>query len=154
MEFIINFFEYYVYGFWYILYLIFFVILGFSLIGVVGEKATKKKIAEEEAKREERIKEEYKKAHELIEKQANTYSVDMTLDPEAAKAANEVPLAADEKPKEKKQEVIDFDAPSTSDPNAAVDNLTPIVDNTSEEAVKTEDVPAVLVIDDDGSSNA
>ena len=153
MTVIINFFEYYVYGFWYFLYLVFFFILGFSLIGVVGEKATKKKLAEEEAKREERIKEEYKKAHELIEKQARTYSVDMTLDPDAAKAANEVPLAADEKPKEKKQEIIDFDAPSTTDPNAVVDNLTPIVDNTSEDAVKTEDVPAILVIDDDGTSN-
>jgi len=153
MEIIINFFEYYIHGFWYFLYFIILVILGFSLIGVVGEKATKKKMAEAQARKEEKIKEEYKKVHELIEKQAHTYSVDMTLDPEAAKAINEVPLTDDEKAKEKKQEIIDFDVPSTTDSNAVLDNLTPIVDNTSEDAVKTEEVPAVLVINEDGSSN-
>ena len=171
-----------------------FIICSLACVGVVGEKESKKKQAELLARQEAAAKEEYKKAQELIEKQANSYSVDRTLDPTAKAndaaaqtvapavptapvqpqvqaqppsvpaaapvaspavaqvAVQGVPEVVAEQPKT--SEVVVLDAAPTQNAEAVVDNVTPIVDNTSEEAIKENDVPAVLVINDDGTSNA
>ena len=156
-----------------------FIICSLACVGVVGEKESKKKQAELLARQEAAAKEEYKKAQELIEKQANSYGVDKTLDPTAkANAVESNPAAAvqpavptvaspavpevaqpaavatPEQPKA--PEVVVLDAPqqpANNENNVVVDNVTPIVDNTSEDAIKENDVPAVLIINDDGTSN-
>ena len=151
------------------------IIFSLACLGVVGDKVSKKKQAEMIAKREALAQEEYKKAQELIDKQAHSYGVDNTLDPTAKKEAEESKAQAQqvvatpaqaaptaEAPVQaatqeattvetKDAAVVILDAPA-SESNAVVDNVTPIVDNTNEEAVK-EEVPAVLVINDDGTSN-
>ncbi len=165
MRMILDFFEYTLDGplFW--VYLIFMLICSLACLGVVGDKVSKKKQAELIAKREALAKEEYRKAQELIDKQAHSYGVDNTLDPTAKKAAEEknnvgtqqaqTQQAQTQQTPEvevKEPTVVVLDAPA-SESEAVVDNVTPIVDNTSEEAVK-EEVPSVLVINDDGTSNA
>lgn len=167
MRFILDFFEYTLDGFFGFLYSAVMIICSLACLGVVGDKVSKKKQEEMIAKREALAQEEYKKAQELIDKQARSYGVDNTLDPTAkkeveakeAQANQQVAAPSQEvqqtevQPVENKEpSVVVLDAP-VSEGNAVVDNVTPIVDNTSEEAVK-EEVPAVLVINDDGTSNA
>ena len=183
----LEFFQYTLSGFLGWIWFFVFIICSLACVGVVGEKESKKKQAELLARQEAAAREEYKKAQELIEKQANSYSVDKTLDPtakanntaapavapaaptvpvqpqvQAQPAVQEVPVAAipvdqgvpevvAEQPKA--PEVVVLDAAPTQTTEAVVDNVTPIVDNTSEDAIKENDVPAVLVINDDGTSN-
>lgn len=167
MRFILDFFEYTLDGFFGFLYSAVMIICSLACLGVVGDKVSKKKQEEMIAKREALAQEEYKKAQELIDKQARSYGVDNTLDPTAKKEAEanaaqvnqqvaastqEVQQPEVQQVENKEPAVVVLDAP-VAEGNAAVDNVTPIVDNTSEEAVK-EEVPAVLVINDDGTSNA
>lgn len=157
--FIVEFLEYNVTGIWHFLWVAFMVICGLACVGVVGEKESKKKQAKLLARREEAAKEEYKKAQELIDKQAHSYSVDRTLDPtaKAEEAAVEQAPVVDEVALVEQapvSEVVVLDAAPTENNATVVDNVTPIVDNTSEEAIKENDVPAVLVINDDGTSNS
>ena len=110
----------------------------------------------------------------MVKKQAESYGVSNVLDPTAKKAQTDAPVASnsvqqgvpevavpvigessdavvEEAPQ---QEVIVLDAPAPTSDEVTVDNVTPIVDNASEDAVKAEDeVPSVLVINDDGTSN-
>ena len=171
----IEFFQYTLSGLLGWIWFFVFIICSLACVGVVGEKESKKKQAELLARQEAAAKEEYKKAQELIEKQANSYSVDKTLDPtaKAQQAAAAVDVAQPATPtvsevvpevaqpvvevnqeQPKAPEVVVLDAPQQPVSNdAVVDNVTPIVDNTSEEAIKENDVPAVLVINDYGTSN-
>lgn len=189
----IEFFQYTLSGLLGWIWFFVFIICSLACVGVVGEKESKKKQEELLARQEAAAKEEYKKAQELIEKQANSYSVDKTLDPTAkaqAAAAPAVPVAQPATPtvsepavpvasqpvvaevtqpvvtepvqpavevsqeQPKAPEVVVLDAPQQPVNNdVVVDNVTPIVDNTSEDAIKENDVPAVLVINDDGTSN-
>ena len=179
MQVIIDFFEYTLDGGLGLAYTIAMIIFSLACLGVVGEKVSKKKHEELIAKREALAKEESNKAKELVKKQAESYGVSNTLDPTAVKKVEE-PVAAvvetpvvessvsenvasvnnevalpevspDVKPSD---EVVIFDAPVEQNANQVVDNITPIVDNLSEEAVKVdEDIPSVLVINEDGTSN-
>lgn len=173
MQFIIEFLEYKLTGIGYGIYLVVMIIFSLACLGVVGDKVAKKKQAELLAKREALAKEESEKAKEMVKKQAESYGVSNTLDPTAKKAqqaqANPAP-ATDvtgvvqqgvpevappvvEPTQEPVPEVVVLEAPATPE-GTVVDNVTPIVDNTSEDAVKTdEEVPSVLVINDDGTSN-
>lgn len=169
MQMILEFFQYTLSGIWFWIWFFIMITCSLACVGVVGEKESKKKQADMLAKREAAAKEEYKKAQELIEKQANSYSVDRTLDP-TAKAQAETQAAVQQPVPEVVQEsvvvqepvvevqappaaeVVVLDAAPSSD-GGVVDNVTPIVDNTSEAAVKENDVPAVLVINEDGTSN-
>ena len=174
MQLIINFFEYTLSGGLYFIYFVIMIICSLACVGVVGEKVSKKKQAELIAKREALAKEESEKAKEMVKKQAESYGVSNVLDPTAKKAqasAQAAPVqqgvpevavpvigesseAVVEESAPAQQEVIVFDAPATSDEGKVVDNVTPIVDNASEDAVKVNDeVPSMLVINDDGSSN-
>lgn len=174
MQLIINFFEYTLSGGVYFIYFVIMIICSLACVGVVGEKVSKRKQAELIAKREALAKEESEKAKEMVKKQAESYGVSNVLDPTAKKAQTDAPVASnsvqqgvpevavpvigessdavvEEAPQ---QEVIVLDAPATTSDEATVDNVTPIVDNASEDAVKAEDeVPSVLVINDDGTSN-
>jgi len=129
VEVIIDFFEYTLSGWIYFIYFIIMMIFSFACLGVVGEKVSKKRHNELLAKREAAAMEEYKKAKELIEKQANSYGVDNTLDPAAKKALEQT-------------------SNKTSNPNP----VSNVIDNTSEDAI-SGDVPSVLVINEDGTSN-
>lgn len=159
MQIIINFFEYTLSGWLYVIYFILMMIFAFACLGVVGEKVSKKKQAELQARRERVAQEEYKKAQETLDKQAHSFAVDNTLDPtikkeDKANVETSVTTSTENVVQEqpKVPDVIVLDAPSESNDNV-VDNITPIVDNTNEESVKT-DVPSVLVINEDGTSNA
>ena len=188
----IEFFQYTLSGLLGWIWFFVFIICSLACVGVVGEKESKKKQEELLARQEAAAKEEYKKAQELIEKQANSYSVDKTLDPtaKAQAGAPAVPVAQPATPavsepvvaevsqpavaevaqpvvtepvqpavevtqeQQKAPEVVVLDAPQQPVNNdVVVDNVTPVVDNTSEDAIKENDVPAVLVINDDGTSN-
>lgn len=178
MQLIINFFEYTLSGGVYFIYFVVMVIFSLACLGVVGEKVSKIKQEELIAKREALAKEESEKAKEMVKKQAESYGVSNTLDPTAKKAQNSAPATPTAAPVQEgvpevappvvnevapeavveeapaQQEVIVLDAPTSSEEGQVVDNITPIVDNASEDAVKAEDeVPSVLVINDDGSSN-
>ena len=176
MQLIINFFEYTLSGGLYFIYFVIMIICSLACVGVVGEKVSKRKQAELIAKREALAKEESEKAKEMVKKQAESYGVNNVLDPTAKKAQASAQAApapvqqgvpevavpvigensevAVEESTPAQQEVIVFDAPATSEEGKTVDNVTPIVDNTSEDAVKASDeVPSMLVINDDGSSN-
>lgn len=87
--FILEFFEYTFSGWLYFVYLIFMLICSFACLGVVGDRVSKKQQADLIAKREKAAQEEYKKAQSTIEKQANSYSVDTTLDPTLKKDNSE-----------------------------------------------------------------
>lgn len=89
MRLIIDFFEYTISGWIYLIYFIVMMIFSFACLGVVGEKVSKKKYAELMAKRERAAQEEYRKAQELIERQAQSYGVNNVIDP-TAPVANSV----------------------------------------------------------------
>lgn len=165
MQAIIDFFEYTLSGGIWFIYFILMIIFSLACLGVVGEKVSKRKQEELIAKREALAKAESEKAKDLIKKQAESYSVNNTLDPtakkaqDAAKAAPVAPVAAApvvEPAQEVAQpavpEVVVLDAPST-EVKGPVDNVTPIVDNASEEVPKQEEAPSMLVINEDGTSN-
>ena len=136
------------------------IIFSFACLGVVGEKVSKKKHAEMIAKREALAKAESEKAKGLIKKQAESYGVNNTLDPTAKKAQEEAKAAVAVPVVEPVKEVVEpavpevvvFDAPAT-EVQGPVDNVTPIVDNASEEVVKVEEAPTMLVVNEDGTSN-
>ena len=147
--------------------LILMIIFSLACLGVVGEKVSKRKQEELIAKREALAKAESEKAKDLIKKQAESYAVNNTLDPtakkvqEAAKPAVPTPVApvapvvepVPEVTQPAVPEVVVFDAPATL-VQGPVDNVTPIVDQPSEEVAKTEgEAPSMLVINDDGTSN-
>jgi hypothetical protein len=88
MRLIIDFFEYTISGWIYLIYFIVMMIFSFACLGVVGEKVSKKKYAELMAKRERAAQEEYRKAQELIERQAQSYGVNNVIDPTAPVANN------------------------------------------------------------------
>lgn len=167
MQVIIDFFEYTLSGGIWFIYFILMIIFSLACLGVVGEKVSKRKQEELIAKREALAKAESEKAKDLIKKQAESYSVNNTLDPtakkaqEAAKPAVPTPVApvapvvepVPEVTQPAVPEVVVFDAPATL-VQGPVDNVTPIVDQPSEEVAKTEgEVPSMLVINDDGTSN-
>jgi hypothetical protein len=167
MQVIIDFFEYTLSGGIWFIYFILMIIFSLACLGVVGEKVSKRKQEELIAKREALAKAESEKAKDLIKKQAESYAVNNTLDPtakkaqEAAKPAVPTPVApvapvvepVPEVTQPAVPEVVVFDAPATS-VQGPVDNVTPIVDQPSEEVAKTEgEAPSMLVINDDGTSN-
>ena len=163
MQVIIDFFEYTLSGGIWFIYFILMIIFSLACLGVVGEKVSKRKQEELIAKREALAKAESEKAKDLIKKQAESYSVNNTLDPtakkaqEAAKAATPSPVSQAAPVPEVTQpavpEVVVFDAPAT-EVQGVVDNVTPIVDNASSDTVKpAEEVPSMLVINEDGTSN-
>ncbi len=167
MQVIIDFFEYTLSGGIWFIYFILMIIFSLACLGVVGEKVSKRKQEELIAKREALAKAESEKAKDLIKKQAESYSVNNTLDPtakkaqEAAKSAISTPVAqaapvvgpVPEVTQPAVPEVVVFDAPAT-EVQGPVDNVTPIVDQPSEEVAKTEDeAPSMLVINEDGTSN-
>ncbi len=159
MQVIIDFFEYTLSGGIWFIYFILMIIFSLACLGVVGEKVSKRKQEELIAKREALAKAESEKAKDLIKKQAESYSVNNTLDPtakkaqEAAKAAAPAAAPVVEPVQEPAvPEVVVFDAPAT-EVQGPVDNVTPIVDQPSEEVAKTEEAPSMLVINEDGTSN-
>ena len=167
MQVIIDFFEYTLSGGIWFIYFILMIIFSLACLGVVGEKVSKRKQEELIAKREALAKAESEKAKDLIKKQAESYSVNNTLDPtakkaqEAAKAATPSPVSqaapvvepVPEVTQLAVPEVIVFDAPAT-EVQGVVDNVTPIVDNASSDTVKpAEEAPSMLVINEDGTSN-
>ncbi len=171
MSFIINFFEYTLHGWVYAIWFILMIIFSLACLGIVGEKVSKKRLAELAALREKEAEEEYKKAQDLIERQAQNMGLDYSIDP----TLNQV-----NQPNQKLIEQTAALQKNASTANANVDTTpkvmpvppqpvatptipempaqgpvpspTPVIDNTSEDAIKTE-VPAVLVINDDGTSN-
>ena len=167
MQVIIDFFEYTLSGGRWFIYFILMIIFSLACLGVVGEKVSKRKHEELIAKREALAKAESEKAKDLIKKQAESYSVNNTLDPtakkaqEAAKAAtpslvSQVAPVVEPVPEVTQPavaEVVVFDAPAT-EVQGVVDNVTPIVDNASSDTVKpAEEAPSMLVINEDGTSN-
>lgn len=83
--FIFEFIEYTLSGWLFVVYFIFMLICSLACLGVVGDRVSKKQQADLIEKREKEAQEEYKKAQSTIEKQANSYSVDTTLDPSLKK---------------------------------------------------------------------
>ena len=169
MQVIIDFFEYTLSGGLWFIYFILMITFSLACLGVVGEKVSKRKQEELIAKREALAKAESEKAKDLIKKQAESYGVNNVLDPtakkaqEAAKVAPAAPVAPVSVPapvvepvQEVAQpavgEVVVLDAPVT-EVQGPVDNVTPIVDNASEEVAKVEEAPSMLVINEDGTSN-
>ncbi len=180
MELIVNFFEYTLSGWVYIIWFVLMIIFSLACLGVVGDKVSKKRLAELKVLREKAAEDEYKKAQETIEKQTQNAGVGTVLDP-TAPVVSEVseptvpevkePVVEEEKKKEEnvivldepKTEqtetpvdntapIVDNVTPSTDSAVPVVDNTSPIVDNTNADSIKT-DVPAVLVINEDGTSN-
>ena len=157
---IIEFLEYKLSGPIYVIYLVFMLIFSLACLGVVGERKTKAKQAKMLARREAKAKEESEKAKELVKKQAESYGVNNVLDPtlkqqlatesnsvlkegsnfrDTVNSTPEVPVVVGG--------VANNEAP-------VVDNVTPIVENSGDAAnKKEEEIPAVLIINDDGSSN-
>ena len=170
MGIVINFLEYAVRGIWNFLWFLFFFIIAFACLGVIGNKRAKKKQEEMLEKRKKLAEEEAAKAKAQMEKNAQFGGIDTTLDPtlqkkEEEKKAEATPVAAAPAPtpteapqpeaqqevKEEVPAVLDLDAVSTDKPAEAaapVDNTKPI----TEEEAKQEEVPAVLVINEDGTS--
>lgn len=171
MSFIIDFFEYTLHGWIYAIWFILMIIFSLACLGVVGEKVSKKRLAELAALREKEAEEEYKKAQDLIERQAQNMGLDYSIDPtlnqvnqpnqklinQTDTIQNNVSAAntsVDATPKvmpAQPQPVATPTVPEVSAQSSAP-SPTPVIDNTSEDAIKT-DVPAVLVINDDGTSN-
>lgn len=83
MRLIIDFFEYTISGWIYLIYFVVMMICSFACLGVVGDKISKKRHAELIAKREKAAQEEYRKAQELIERQAQSYGINNVIDPTA-----------------------------------------------------------------------
>lgn len=180
VELIVNFFEYTLSGWVYIIWFVLMIIFSLACLGVVGDKVSKKRLAELKVLREKAAEDEYKKAQETIEKQTQNAGVGTVLDP-TAPVVSEVseptvpevkePVVEEEKKKEEnvivldepKTEqtetpvdntapIVDNVTPSTDSAVPVVDNSSPVVDNTNADSIKT-DVPAVLVINEDGTSN-
>lgn len=124
MRLIIDFFEYTISGWIYFIYFVVMMICSFACLGVVGDKVSKKRHAELIAKRERAAQEEYRKAQELIERQAQSYGVSNVIDPTAPVANS---------------------AQNVVNQPAAVS-----VNNGGE--VANSEVPSILVVNDDGSS--
>lgn len=167
MQVVVDFFEYTLSGGIWFIYFILMIIFSLACLGVVGEKVSKRKHEELVAKREALAKAESEKAKDLIKKQAESYSVNNTLDPtakkaqESAKVATPIPVSqattvvepVPEVTQLSVPEVVVFDAPST-EVQGVVDNVTPIVDNASSDTVKpAEEAQPMLVINEDGTSN-
>lgn len=165
---IISFLEYGVRGFWWILWFLFFVTTGFAFLGIVGNKQAIKKQARIIEARKKMAEEESQKAKDQMAKNAEFGGVDMSLDPEAAKAEAEAqkqaqvaqPAVKTEQPAPASEPAIVLEEPKPTEENKVVleepvkKEETP-VDNTkpiTEEEAKQEEIPAVLVINEDGTS--
>lgn len=170
--FIIEFFEYTLDGWLYFIYFVFMIFCAFSCLGVVGDRVSKKKQAELIAKKEQAAQEEYKKAHETIEKQANATGIDMTLDPSLKKTNNETVEAGSgvelvlDNPTSTTEDVnansgveLVIDAPvtnSASDSNVGelvIDTPTPAVE--AQEVVTDNSIPVVNTnVEEDNTKEA
>ena len=165
---IIAFLEYGVRGFWWILWFLFFAITGFAFLGIVGNKQAIKKQARIVEARKKMAEVESQKAKDQMAKNAEFGGVDMSLDPEAAKAEAEAQKQAQmaaaqpkiEQPTQTSEPAIVLEEPKPTEENKVVleepvkKEETP-VDNTkpiTEEEAKKEEIPAVLVINEDGTS--
>lgn len=157
---IIEFLEYELSGLVYVVYLLVMLIFSLACLGVVGERKTKAKQAKMLARREAKAREESERAKELVKKQAESYGVNNILDPtlkqQPAMGTGSV-LKDDSSIVGVVNQTSEVAAVVSSVDNTeipVVDNVTPIVENSVEGAnKKEEEIPAVLIINDDGSSN-
>ncbi len=174
----LRFFEYTLSGWLYFVWLVLMLIFSLACLGVIGEKVSKKKEKERLEKRRLAAEEEYKKAQELVERQAQMQGIEeynpmadlpVTSIPGVVKSSvEEVSQPAEAKPE---QEVVVLEPAPTNDaepangesapvnnsnvtPQPAGQNAPAPVDNTSEDSIKKDDVPAVLVINSDGTSGS
>ena len=164
MELIINFFEYTLSGWVYIVWLVLMIIFSLACLGVVGDKVARKKSEELKELRKKAAEEEYKRAQEVLEQQAQNTGVDNVLDPTYQSGVSEIAESAlppdtetkssvvEEKVQEAVPEIVILDEP-VKESTEPVDNTTPIADNVSEEKTEANTTPAVLVIDDSTENN-
>lgn len=181
MQAIINFFEYTLSGWAYLIYFILMLIFSLACLGVVGEKVSKRKQNELLEKKHAIAQKELEKAKDYVKKQNDIYSKNNFNDSLANNFVmdtniynndinnvnnnnkfinsefvnnniNDV-IIDDKEFEPGVPEVIILDAPSDS--SGVVDNITPIVEEniSEEENVENNPIPSVLIINEDGSSN-
>jgi len=131
MQAIIDFFKYTIDGWVYGIYFVVMLIFSFACLGIVGEKISKRTHAELMAKREALARKESEKAKDIIKKQSEYQGVNNILDPTANKVQQSIPNQGNG------QVVV-----NSSSVNANGNN-----------SPEVEKVPAVLVVNEDGSSN-